>query len=253
MWPWAVFGGSAHPRAQGAALSNGLKSAIIGQVHVIRIRVHEPLGPQLAPAVDQIHDQGLVGFPTDTLYGLAADPWSGVAVERLFALKGRERDRTIALIAADLDQVERVVDLAGEAQALARAFWPGPLTLVVPARVRLAQGVCSASGRVGIRIPDHVVARALAAACGHAVTATSANASGEAATHEPSEVQRMLPALPVLLDAGRAPGGSPSTIVEVGPGGVRVLREGAISRDRVLESLNAGADRRSPRAARPPA
>jgi L-threonylcarbamoyladenylate synthase len=222
-------------------------------VHVIDVRLNEPLGPQLQPAVDEIRRGGIVGFPTDTLYGLAADPRSDAAVARLFALKGRERDATVALVASDLAQVERVAEVGAEALALARAFWPGPLTLLLPARQTLAGGVRSPSGLVGVRIPNHEVARALAAACGHAVTATSANPSGASATSQPVEVGRMLPALPVLVNGGNTPGGPPSTIVEVSDGGVRLVREGAVNWERVLESLNAGADRRSPRAARPPA
>ena len=222
-------------------------------MHVIEVRPDEPVAPQLQLAVDEIRRGGIVGFPTDTLYGLAADPRSDAAVARLFELKGRDRDATIALVASDLAQVESVADVGADALALARAFWPGPVTLLLPARRMLARGMLSPSGLVGVRIPNHEVARALAAACGHPVTATSANPSGASGTSQPVEVGRMLPALPVLVNGGNTPGGPPSTIVEVAQGGVRLVREGAVSWERVLESLNAGADRRSPRAARPPA
>lgn len=196
-----------------------------------------PLGVQLAPAVQVLRAHGVVGFPTDTLYGLAADPRSEAALARLRQLKGRAADKTVALVAASLDQARDVAVFDGHALTLARRFWPGPLTLVVPARPGLAEGVRSSTGRVGVRVPAHDVARALAQAFGFPITATSANASGAAPTADPDEVTTQLPALEWLIDAGRLAGGPPSTLVQVDGEHVEVLREGAVSRTRVLESL----------------
>lgn len=196
-----------------------------------------PLEPQLDPALRVLRAHGVVGFPTDTLYGLAADPRSEVALARLMSLKGRAADKTVALIAASLDQARAVAVIEGAALILARRFWPGPLTLVVPARPGLAEGVRSSTGRVGIRVPAHGVAQALALAFGCPITATSANASGAPATADPDEVTRQLPALEWIIDVGRLAGGPPSTLVQVEGGHVEVLREGAVSRTRVLESL----------------
>jgi L-threonylcarbamoyladenylate synthase len=150
--------------------------------------VIDPSGPlelQLAPAVQVIRAHGVVGFPTDTLYGLAADPRSAVALARLMQLKARAADKTVALVAASLDQAREVAVIDGHALSLARRFWPGPLTLVVPARPGLADGVRSSTGRVGVRVPAHDVAQALALAFGFPITATSANASGGAPTARP--------------------------------------------------------------------
>jgi L-threonylcarbamoyladenylate synthase len=202
--------------------------------------VIDPSGPlelQLAPAVQVIRAHGVVGFPTDTLYGLAADPRSAVALARLMQLKARAADKTVALVAASIDQAREVAVIDGHALSLARRFWPGPLTLVVPARPGLADGVRSSTGRVGVRVPAHDVAQALALAFGFPITATSANASGGAPTADPDEVARQLPALEWLIDAGRLAGGPPSTLVQVDAEHVQVLREGAVSRTRVLESL----------------
>jgi L-threonylcarbamoyladenylate synthase len=208
-------------------------------VRVIAIREHEPLDRQLAPAVDEIRGGGVVGFPTETFYGLAADPRSPAAVGRLFALKGRDGAKAIALLAADFAQVEAVAELPADGRRLAQAFWPGPLTLVLPARGGLAPGVCSDAGLVGIRISSHPVARALAAGCGHAVTATSANRSGEPPAAAAGEVATAMPDLSVIVDGGPAAGGAPSTLVEVSRGQVTLVRPGAIAWERVLESLNA--------------
>jgi len=208
-------------------------------MRVLKLDAHAPLEPQLRAAAAEIAAGGVVGFPTETFYGLAADPRSEQAVARLFALKGREASQPIGLIAADLAQVEQVVDLPARARRLAHAFWPGPLTLVLPARVTLVAAVRSERGLVGVRVSSHPVARALAAAFGHPITATSANRSGEPPAETAEVVARLLPDLPVLVDGGPAPGGAPSTVVEVGDGGITLLRPGAVPWERVLESLDA--------------
>jgi L-threonylcarbamoyladenylate synthase len=196
-----------------------------------------PLAAQLSPAVTAIRGHDVVACPTDTLYALAADPRSEAALARLFTLKGRPDDRAVALMAASIAQAEEVGELSPHARRLADRFWPGPLTLVVPARRGLARGVRSDRGLVGIRVADHAVARALALACGHALTATSANVSGQPPTADPDVVARTLPAVAVLVDAGPTSGGPPSTLVEVIAESVRLLRAGAVPWDRVLESL----------------
>jgi L-threonylcarbamoyladenylate synthase len=204
-----------------------------------RITIHssKSLRPQLEPAVQVLRSHGVVGFPTDTLYGLAADPRSEVALDRLMRLKGRAAEKTIALIAASLEQAREVATIDGDALALARHFWPGALTLVVPARAALGGGARSSAGLVGVRVPAHGVARALAEAFGCPITATSANPSGTSATADPEEVTRLLPQLDCLVDAGPSAGGPPSTLVQVADGKVDVLREGAIPATSVLEFL----------------
>lgn len=199
------------------------------------VRPVEPLEPQLAEAVTVIRRGGVVAFPTDTLYGLAADPGSAEAVEKVLALKGRDAAQTIALMAADLAQVERICDLTTMARHAAAQFWPGPLTVLMRAKPGLAPTTIGPDGLVGVRVPDHVVALALARACGYAVTATSANRSGQQATADPDEVAAALPDLDLLLDAGKAPGGPPSTLVDLSGDVPRLVRAGAMPWDRVLE------------------
>jgi L-threonylcarbamoyladenylate synthase len=179
----------------------------------------------------------VVACPTDTLYGLAADPRSEEALAALTALKGRDAARAVALMASSIEQAGAIVELSGSARRLAELFWPGPLTIVAPSRVRLASRVTGAGGLVGIRVPAHAVPRALAQGCGHAITATSANVSGQPPTADPDLVAQTLPGLALLIDAGLVPGGPPSTLVEVVGDDVRLLREGAVPWGRVLESL----------------
>jgi L-threonylcarbamoyladenylate synthase len=181
----------------------------------------------------------LVALPTDTLYGLAADPFRPEAVSRLFAAKGRALDRAVPLIAADADQVVRQLgELSPLARRLAKRFWPGPLTLLVPAPAAMAKEVSAGTSRVGVRVPAHAVARGVCRASGSIVTASSANVSGREATADPDDVVASLgPRLDVLLDAGKAPGGLPSTIVDVTALEPRLVRPGAIPWEVVVACL----------------
>lgn len=181
---------------------------------------------------------GIVAIPTDTLYGLAADPFNPEAVARVFAVKHRPPERAIPLIAADRGQVEQAFGpLPPGAARVAAQFWPGPLTLLVPAVPTLAAAVSSDAGRVGVRVPAHAVARELCRACGTPLTATSANVSGEPATSDPDDVASGLTDLDLLIDAGRTAGGAPSTIVDVDGDRVTLVRAGAISWDKVQACL----------------
>lgn len=185
----------------------------------------------LDEAVRAVRAGGVIALPTDTLYGLAADPSQADAVARLFAIKGRTAERALPLIAADAEQVAaRLGVLPRLADRLARRFWPGPLTLLVRAPAWLAPFVSGGTGKVGVRVPAHAVARALCAACGLPLTATSANVSGAAPSADPDDIERVLgDRIDVLVDAGTTPGGAPSTIVDV-TGEVPVLvRAGAIA------------------------
>jgi L-threonylcarbamoyladenylate synthase len=204
-----------------------------------------PEAPQrdaLQEAGKWIRAGGLVALPTDTLYGLAVDPFRADPVRRLFAAKGRGPERALPLIAADRDQIETYLGrLPAAGERLAARFWPGPLTLLVHAPSALAAEVTGGTGRVGVRVPAHDVARAICRATGSPVTATSANISGQPATADPDEVERTLAhAVDLLIDVGLAPGGAPSTIVDVTEARPRLVRAGAISWDRIERCLDGG-------------
>ena len=184
---------------------------------------------------------GIAAMPTDTLYGLAADPFSLTAVQRVFSIKDREPERALPLVAANIEQVEsHIGPLTPLARRLAEHYWPGPLTLVVPAPGTLVRDVTGHTGTIGVRVPAHDVTRALCDACDRPLTATSANISGQMATGDPDVVWRTLgERIDVLVDAGLTPGGPPSTIVDVTERGPRLIREGAISWDSVLAAIRA--------------
>jgi L-threonylcarbamoyladenylate synthase len=206
---------------------------------MIHLRVRPSIvGPDdLLPAVSALRSGGIVGFPTETFYGLAVDPRSALAVKRIFELKRRGLDRPLPLIASGLDQiVDHVGTMTPLALKLASRGWPGPLTLIIPASPRLCEDVHLSTGTVAVRVSADPVARALASSAGHAVTSTSANISGDPPAATADRVAASFGAgIDVLIDAGPAPAGLPSTIVDA-TGDVPVLvRDGAVSWKRVLE------------------
>ena len=181
----------------------------------------------------------VVAIPTDTLYGLAVNPFNVAAVARLFEVKGRPAGRALPLIAADQDQITALLGpLSPDCERLAEQFWPGPLTMLMPAPRALAPEVTAGSGKVGVRVPAHDVARAICRAAGMPLTATSANVSGQPETTDPDEVERTLgDVIDLLIDTGRTPGHRPSTIVDVSQAPPRLLRAGAIPWERIQDCL----------------
>ena len=193
-------------------------------------------------AAQFLDNGGIAAIPTDTLYGLAVDPFDAQAVARVFEIKERDPERALLLVAADAGQVwEWLGEMTPLGLRLAERFWPGPLTLVMRAPTRLANGVADTRHTVGVRVPDHAVTRALCEACGRPLTATSANISGQRATADPDDVVRQLgQKLDVIVDAGHLAGGQPSTIVEVTGAVPRLVRAGAVSWDEVVACAQHG-------------
>lgn len=180
-----------------------------------------------------------VVYPTETFYALGVDALSRAALMRLFEIKGREPGKPVALIAADAEMAFSVAkDVPAEARVLADAFWPGPLTLVLPARGEIDGALINPEGGVGIRVSSHPMARALAARLGHPLTATSANQSAEPPATELSQTLSAFGGkVKVYIDGGRLAGGAPSTIVVAGPSGTRILRHGAVSESDIAAVL----------------
>ena len=193
----------------------------------------------LDEAVRAIRAGGVVALPTETLYGLAVDPFCEDAVARVFAVKGRSDARALPLVAADAEQVAaRIGVLPPMAERLAARFWPGPLTILIAAPSALAPAVSAGTGKVGVRVPAHAVARALCRAAGFPLTATSANLSGAPPTTDPEVLERALgDRIDVLIDAGTTPGGPPSTIVDATGSVPTLVRAGAIAWEEVLDGL----------------
>jgi len=194
--------------------------------------VANSLDRQIHQAVYVLNQGGVVAIPTDTVYGLAADARNAQAVRRVMELKGRSADAPLPLLVADIAEAEKVAGpLTGAARALASRFWPGALTLVVPAEIELPALVVQ-DGLVGLRVPDDPICIRVLRLFGAPVTGTSANLTGKTPAMNPDEVRRQFGnKVDYVLEAGRAGGASPSSVARVSDNEMSVLRIGAISED----------------------
>ncbi len=193
----------------------------------------------LERAVEVLRAGGLVAFPTDTVYGVAAHGFLPQAVERLYQVKQRPADRPIPLLLADLGDMEQVVSCVPEvARELARLFWPGPLSLVLPRHPHVPDVVVAGGDSVAIRIPDHPVPQRLARMLQAPLAATSANRSGGPDTVVAQEVLKQIgEAIDLIVDGGACPGGVPSTVLDLTTDPPRLLRKGPITRAMLAEVL----------------
>ncbi len=208
------------------------------ETRVLQAVTSEELDSAVREAVAFLQADGLVAFPTDTVYGLGALAFSGGAVARIYQAKGRAQEKAIPVLLADLDQLQRVaLEPSPDAIQLANRFWPGPLTIVLRRQPGLPEAV-SATATVGVRVPAHPAARALLAAAGP-MAVTSANRSGRPSLQAAGEVLAALDGvIELILDGGRSPGGRPSTVVECLGESPRLLREGPISMAEVMAALH---------------
>ncbi len=181
----------------------------------------------------------VIAVPTETYYGLAVNPFDAAAVGRLLAIKGRPDGKPILILIGDQGQLQNLVTAVPPvARVLMAAYWPGPLTLVLPAGAKLPASVTAGTGTVGIR---HTSCGALAELLRHTgpLTGTSANRSGEPPVQTAAAVERTLgTVVDVIVDGGTTPGGLASTVVDVCDG-VRIIREGPIDRQMLQRTLEA--------------
>lgn len=183
----------------------------------------------IGAAIEALAQGEVVGVPTDTVYGLAIDPFDSAAMERLFEIKGRPADRPVGLLVASREQAEEIGDLGGQARDLADRHWPGGLTLVVTPKVILSDWVGDSQRRtVGLRVPDHAVTLDLLSVYGP-LAVTSANRSGGPEVVDEKGAEAIFGEEVSVYLAGTSPGGVASTVVDATGPEVVVLREGAVS------------------------
>jgi L-threonylcarbamoyladenylate synthase len=186
-----------------------------------------------------IHAGKVIAFPTDTFYGLGADPFNLAAITEIFRIKHRSADRPIPLLVASLDQAADLVDDPPQLFfTLAKKFWPGPLTIVAPASRQIPLKVTANTGRVGIRWPSFPLAEALIKAVDRPLTGTSANRSEQPACSTAAQVEEQVgDLLPLILDGGTTEGDQPSTVVQLQGERVRILRFGGVNESELEEFL----------------
>ena len=192
----------------------------------------------LKRALKVLASGGVVAFPTDTVYGLGAPAFKVESIERLYAIKGRQQTKAIAVLIAEPGDLGKVAKEPSEqAVRLAQRFWPGALTLVL-ARHPDLPSVLSPNDTIGVRVPNHPVAQALLAAAGP-LAVTSANVAGGANARSAFEVLVQLGGrIELVLDGGQTPGDRPSTVVELTGPQPRVLRAGPISEEQIKAALD---------------
>jgi L-threonylcarbamoyladenylate synthase len=190
-------------------------------------------------AVEALRRGEVVVFATETFYGLGADALDAAAVERVVSLKGRQAESPIAVIIADRDMLRQIVPaISPLADRLIERFWPGPLTLVLPARRGLPAPLLNRDGAIGVRVSSHPLAKRLSRELGRPLTATSANPSGKEPARTVEEARIYFSGkINVFLDGGRLGAERGSTVVAILPGEVRVIREGAIAAAEIRGAL----------------
>lgn len=181
---------------------------------------------------------GVIGFPTDTFYGLGADPHNPDALAKIFKLKQRAPDKPLLVLIPSLKYLETLTFKVNDnARRLMERFWPGPLTLVFSAAPGVPEILTAGTGTIGIRFPAEDFVRRFLAALGQPLTAPSANISGEPEPRTAREVQAAFDAgLDIIVDGGPAPGGQLSTVLDTTTDPPTLIREGAVSRND-LESV----------------
>jgi L-threonylcarbamoyladenylate synthase len=197
---------------------------------LLRVNAQNPEPEVLRYAADLISRGSVVAIPTDTFYGLAADPFNLSAVEEIYRIKGRPETRALPILVRSLEQATQLArDVPQNFLKLAQEFWPGALTLVVDAANRLPLKVTANTGKVALRWPKNDVARRLIEEFEGPITGTSANISGFPSCSSAEQVMKQLGGrLPLILDGGETGAMIGSTIVDVHGGAWKIIREGAI-------------------------
>jgi L-threonylcarbamoyladenylate synthase len=193
-------------------------------------------------ALELLREGEIIAFPTDTVYGLGANAFYSPGIIKLFEAKGRDANKAIAVLIGDLAQLDLLTENINETgKKLARKFWPGALTIVVPKKKDVPE-LLTAGNSIGIRMPDHPVALALLKQFGP-MAVTSANLSGKNNPHNAKDVSKQLnKRIPLILDGGSCPGGIPSTVVDCSDNEVHILRPGAISEEEIKAALKTKSD-----------
>ncbi|MBM3157339.1 MAG: threonylcarbamoyl-AMP synthase [Chloroflexi bacterium] len=192
---------------------------------------------QIKLAVEVLKKDGIVAYPTDTVYGLGADPLNEKAVARIYEVKNRPRNSPLPLLLADKSDLLKVSLIVPEiAWRLVEQFWPGGLTLVVKKSDWVPDSITAGGDTVGVRVPDHPVTIALIRGLGNPIVGTSANLSGKPSPVTAQEVRAQLGnKVDLIVDGGRCPGGIESTVVDISSAFPVIVREGAIPADAITQ------------------
>ena len=209
------------------------------KTRVLTVNPTQPEPEAIREASQVLARGGLVAFPTDTLYALGANALDPRAIERVLTVKGRHHGKPLSVLLPSADLAGGLAgELSDAVRALMKAFWPGPLTVVLRASTKVPSVLAAATGTVGLRVPAGPVARSLLAAFGGPVIGTSANKSGGADPGDARAVQKAVGGqIDLILDGGRVALGIPSTVIDCTSEPARILREGAVPRSELARTI----------------
>ncbi len=207
--------------------------------HIIKINQESPEPEKIDKAVAILKSGGVIGFPTETFYGLGADARSEAAIGKIFDVKGRDFNNPILVVIGEPGQIDLFAqEIPAQARTLMKRFWPGPVTILFRASPVVSPKLTAGSGKIGIRLTSHPIARELSLRLGGPLTATSANLSGAPECSSAEEVLAQIEGrIDGIVDGGKTPGGKGSTIVDATVSPAKVLREGVIAAALIQDTL----------------
>jgi len=204
---------------------------------IIKLDKHKPDVSALHQVADVLRTGGVAVIPTDTVYGLAAGAFETKAQKKIYALKGRSFRKPLILMPCDMSSLKCIADMPQQARKFAHKFWPGPLTLVLPA-TELGKIVAGGRSDIGVRIPDNKMVLDLVKLCGFPLVTTSANPSGKPSAKTGDEAQKYFKGkVDIILDSGTCDHGRESTVVDATQFHCTIIREGCLSGKQLLKSL----------------
>ena len=177
-----------------------------------------------------IQQGGIVVFPTDTVYGIGCNPFDRKAVEKVYAIKSRERSKPFPILTYSLETAEKIAEFDEYSRQMAKQFWPGPLTILVKLRDQDLQQSLGLTDKIGLRVPNHGCTLELLKKCQFLV-GTSANKSGKNSFVDPSRCMESIDGFDVFVDGGKIDSDSESTIIEISNGKIKVVRKGALNEE----------------------
>jgi L-threonylcarbamoyladenylate synthase len=184
-----------------------------------------------------MREGGVVVYPTETVYGIGCIPSDPDAAQRICEIKGRA-DKPLPLICADIESARKIVEMSPAAEKLAEKFWPGPLTMVLPAKVKYSMWVQHGATTLGIRVSPYPIAQKLAKAAGGVIVSTSANISGDDPAKTAQEAKEIFNGkVDAIVDGGPSPGGESSTVVDLTGEEIWLLRKGPVSGEEIMKAL----------------
>jgi L-threonylcarbamoyladenylate synthase len=192
-------------------------------------------------AVKILKNGGIIAYPTDTVYGLGVDATNDEAVEKLYLIKKRDKDRPTHVVVSDIDMAKDYVSIDEAGQKIASHFLPGPLTIVLKNKGSVSKKIIGESNTLGIRVPKSDLILSVVKKLGRPITTTSANKAGDRAPYSVKEIKESfgenIEKIDLIIDAGQLENTLPSTLVDLSHKEVKVLREGPVSKEEILKVL----------------